>query len=287
MRVRHGHTIETAIAALDRIIDRSEQPRGASSGESLPQFNDYLNWIDAAQVQLRVVFADREIEDCLLSRGYWHIVTTLPADNYLSRMINEEMVFQAGNLGVPADSGGRLGEFSSRLKRLRRLADRPGDIYVTDTNALLHYTRFDKLNWAKRIGVESVRLVIPLAVIDELDAKKYSRREEFQKTARNLLAVINRLTTINDEAYAKISNRLTVEVLPDEEGHLRAPSTDQEILERCELLAQVTDRPVTLITGDSGVRINARSRGMNVFQLTEDDLLPSRMLPASSEDETQ
>jgi predicted ribonuclease YlaK len=124
-------------------------------------------------------------------------------------------------------------------------------------------------------------------VVDELDAKKYARREEFQDRSRELLSVINRLTTDDPDAYAKISDSLTVEVLPDEEGHLRAPSNDQEILERCELLTQVTGKPITLITGDSGVRINARSRGMNVFQLTDDDLLPSRKPAVPSDGEAR
>ena len=30
----------------------------------------------------------------------------------------------------------------------------------------------------------------------------------------------------------------------------------------------------TLITGDTGMRINARGRGIDVFKLSDDDLLP-------------
>jgi hypothetical protein len=83
---------------------------------------------------------------------------------------------------------------------------------------------------------------------------------------------------------------VTFEILPDEEGHFRAPSTDQEILERCEFVMQVTGSPVILITGDSGVRINARSRGIEVIKLGEEDLLPrfhspEQPAPAASEAE--
>jgi predicted ribonuclease YlaK len=49
-----------------------------------------------------------------------------------------------------------------------------------------------------------VRLVVPLVVIDELDSKKYARREEFQQRARELLALIDRYETAAPDAYARL-----------------------------------------------------------------------------------
>ena len=120
---------------------------------------------------------------------------------------------------------------------------------------------------------------MPLAVIDELDSKKYARREEFQQRARELLTLIDRYETAAPDAYAQLRAGVTFEVLADEPGHFRAASTDQEILERCEFLAQVTGSPVTLLTGDSGARINARARGIEVIKLGEQDLLPRFRTP--------
>ena len=197
----------------------------------------------------------------------------------LGRLVDEELLFQGGNPGVPGDPGGRLGEAADRLRALRRLAGRPGRICVPDTNALLQYTRFDQLPWPERIGQPVVRLIVPLAVIDELDNKKYARREEFQQRARELLALIDRCETAAPDAYTPLRQGVTFEVLPDEPGHFRAASTDQEILERCEFLAQVTGSPVTLVTGDSGVRINARARGIEVIKLGERDQLPRFRTP--------
>jgi predicted ribonuclease YlaK len=121
----------------------------------------------------------------------------------------------------------------------------------------------------------ALRLMIPLAVVDELDTKKYARRAEFQQRARELLARIDRYVTASPpDGYSTVREGVTVEVLPDEAGHLRVQGNDQEILERCEFLRQVTGYPVTLITGDSGMRINAQNRGIAVFKLSDDDLLP-------------
>jgi hypothetical protein len=57
-------------------------------------------------------------------------------------------------------------------------------------------------------------------------------------------------------------------------------STDQEILERCEFLHQATGLGATLITGDSGARINARARGIDVYKLPVEELLPRFRPPA-------
>jgi rRNA-processing protein FCF1 len=283
MRLRHGMTVEQAIQALAQIIQESLQPRNIATQppDLRVKLNSYLNWVNSAQARLRSVFADTELEDLLLARAYWHVsMSSIPPSPELGRLVDEELIFQAGHPGVIGDGGGRLGDAADRLRGLRRLADRPGRICVPDTNALLHYTRFDQLPWPQRIGQVVVRLIVPLAVVDELDNKKYARREEFQQRARELLTLIDRYETAAPDAYAQLRQGVTFEVLPDEPGHVRAASTDQEILERCEFLTQVTGSPVTLVTGDSGVRINARARGVdNVIKLGEEDLLSRLRAP--------
>lgn len=63
--------------------------------------------------------------------------------------------------------------------------------------------------------VELVRLVIPLAVVDELDGTKYARREEFQQPARELVTLIDRYATASPpDGCAEVRKGVTVEVLP-------------------------------------------------------------------------
>jgi rRNA-processing protein FCF1 len=281
MRLRHGVTVEHAIQELSEIVMESQQPRNTGQPVDLRvKLNGYLNWVYAAQTRLRLIFSDTELEDSLLARAYWHVsMTSIPPSPELGRLVDEELIFQAGHPGVPGDRGGRLGEAADRLRQWRRLADRVGSICIPDTNALLNYTRFDQLPWRERVGQLTVRLIVPLAVIDELDNKKYARREEFQQRARELLTLIDRYETAAPDAYVQLQEGVTFEVLPDEPGHFRATSTDQEILERCEFVTQVTGSPVILVTGDSGVRINARARGIEVIKLGEEDLLPRFRTP--------
>lgn len=86
--------------------------------------------------------------------------------------------------------------------------------------------------------------------------------------------LIGRYVTDLPDGYSQVREGVTVEVLADEPDRLRMSSNDQEILDRCEFLNQVTESPVTVITGDSGMRITAQTRGINVFNLSTADLLP-------------
>ena len=126
MRIRHGVTVDSAIKALDEIISRSQEPRNVMAEEPVLRLNSYLSWVDTTQTQLRTVFADTEIEDSLLSRGYWHICNVTDIPRTLSRLIKEELVSQAGHVNVFSDPHGRLGEAASRLRRLLAIGSRPG-----------------------------------------------------------------------------------------------------------------------------------------------------------------
>ena len=120
MRLRHGVTVEQAINALDEVIRRSNDPRTFGLHEVRSKLNQLLwTWVNASQGQFRAVFADTELEDLVLSRGYWHLATaTIPSyPQELGRLIDDELVFQAGHPGVPGDRGGRLGEVANAWLR--------------------------------------------------------------------------------------------------------------------------------------------------------------------------
>ena len=276
MQLRRGVTVRQAIQVLEERISDSQQASASNASGPEIKRQVYLNWVDTTQKHLRTVFSDTDLEDSLLGRGYWHIcgLSSESAERLLNRLIGEELIFQVGYPSINGDLGGRFGEAAARLRALVRLTDRPGRICVPDTNALLHYTRFDQLPWASRMQLALVRLVIPLAVVDELDGKKYARREEFQQRSRELLTLIDRYVTASSpDGYSQVREGITVEILPDEPNHLRMASNDQEILERCEFLQQATGTPTVLITGDSGMRISAQARSIDVFKLADSDLL--------------
>ena len=75
---------------------------------------------------------------------------------------------------------------------------------MPDTNALMHYTRFDQFDWRTRLKVPQVRLIIPVAVVSEIDNKKYARRAEFWDRARDLLGLIDLYAESSPDGFAVV-----------------------------------------------------------------------------------
>jgi hypothetical protein len=71
----------------------------------------------------------------------------------------------------------------SSVTALRGLRDREGVPVVLDTNVLMRYHRPDRVLWAEVIGSASVRLVLSLCVLDELDNKKYTDSDRMSRRA--------------------------------------------------------------------------------------------------------
>ena len=64
---------------------------------------------------------------------------------------------------------------------------------MLDTNILLQYQEPSKVRWRDVLRVESVRLIVPLRVVEELDAKKYSASKRLAERARVLLPRLEEL----------------------------------------------------------------------------------------------
>lgn len=152
---------------------------------------------------------------------------------------------------------------------------------VLDTNVLMHCRLFDEMPWHDVFGADQVRLIIPLAVLDELDQKAYSGNKRLAKRAGKVLA---RLTPYLDEierdGIAAIptvgANHITtLEILGEDEQHQRPENIDLEILRRAQFLAALTAKDVVVVTADRGMRVRGKARGIRVITLDESYRLPS------------
>jgi predicted ribonuclease YlaK len=153
-------------------------------------------------------------------------------------------------------------------ERVRRLSRAPGQITVLDTNVLLHYQEPAKVDWVSVLGVATVRLVIPLRVVEELDAKKYAPNDKLAARARALLPQLERLVGPAG-APAELRDGVTIEVPVDTGRRDRPADADAEILETCLELARLTDQRVILVTADTAMRLRARAQSTSVEALPE------------------
>ena len=139
---------------------------------------------------------------------------------------------------------------------------------MLDTNVLLHYLPVDQIPWPDIVGHQNVRLVIPLRVIEEIDAKKYAKRPDLAKRARNLLPALERMFG-QAGAPGRVTDGVTIEVPVDSGPRDRPADADEEILDTCRELGQFAGQPVTLVTGDTGMRLRAQAHGIATSTLPD------------------
>jgi len=219
--------------------------------------NDYLNWAEALEIQLLGLTPDSAIVADLHTDRYWQIraldeTTTRPLP-----LVEAEVRLQTAWIEWLA---------SDLSERAIRLSAAPGHLTLLDTNILLHYLPPAQIPWVDVIGQPSVRLVVPLRVIEELDAKKYARQDQLAKRARSILpapeAVLGRAGSPGE-----LQPSVTFEVPVDAAPRKRPADADQEILDTCGELRQLTGRQLTLVTADTAMRIRAQAYGVTVLKM--------------------
>jgi predicted ribonuclease YlaK len=164
-----------------------------------------------------------------------------------------------------------LQELLEELKgvRDRLVRRRSGAIIVPDANVFLHYTFFKEASWTALTGGEPMRMVVPLLVIEQLDRTKTSQREHIARRAQQVIRALEDLLATS-RGPAEIPGRGTIEVLVDEPGHVRCAVDDEEIVDVCRYVADVTGQRARLVTGDLGMSLRASQLGVEVCPVPED-----------------
>ena len=159
------------IAAANRVVS------GAIADYAVREA--YVLWVETTEAQLAWLTFDREFVEMLHTERFWRIHDL---HHQLPRpfpLVTAERDLQTAALTQLADD---------LEQRVQRLSSAGGRIAVLDTNVLLHYLPPDQISWPQALGPGGWRLMIPLRVIEELDAKKYSGSKTLGSRARDLLA---------------------------------------------------------------------------------------------------
>lgn len=238
-----------------------------SGGTGFDRFNAYNEWAQQAIGRLSFCLRPAEIDRLVTTSRHWLLQGLDPATraNSLASLVDLEAVQVTGRLSAAVE------EFQSDLLRWRR----PGRVVVPDTNVYLHHpTPFDETDWHQVLGTdESLRIVVPLVIVDELDRHKHSGKQEVRARARVTLKAIDKLLPDPQEPVSvKLANgsAFRFEMLLDPLGHLRLPSADDEIVDRVAALTPLLDNPPLLVTYDTGAALRASVGGVARFKLTHE-----------------
>lgn len=190
----------------------------------------YDEWTIEAGTELLEVFADRSVAGRLRGHRYDAIMHRQFSADRHANLIHTELQELRTHFMELANELRRIQERFSR-HRVRTV--------LLDTNDLLHYMRFDKIPWQRIYGA-GTSVMIPHVLIDEIDKKSYDTHD----------------TGVRKRARA---GETVIDVLRDEPGHVRLPNNDEIVARACYLQQAIAPAPVTVVTGDNGMRARAQS----------------------------
>lgn len=232
--------------------------------------NLYLQWVSRAETQLRHLFADDGAWLDLYTDRFRLIHGMTQAMPRPFELINTEARVQANRIEGLRASLTELAEW---------LASGPGLLTVIDTNVILHYLPPEQVDWVSVTGARRVRLVMPPRVIDELDEKKYTARDDLADRSRRILSQLRARLAGVPGTPVVLRDDVTIEVPTDLSRGQHTLDADEEII-RFTLEIVGTKTPACLVTGDSGTILRAQAAGLTVREMPEDYL---RRKPKSEE----
>jgi predicted ribonuclease YlaK len=94
--------------------------------------------------------------------------------------------------------------------------------------------------------------VLPRRVVEELDQKKYTARDDLADRTRRLLSQLPTQLVPTKGGPAPLRDGVTIEIPVDDEPRARTLDGDQEVLDTCRELRSCGQRFV-LVTGDTGM----------------------------------
>jgi hypothetical protein len=240
----------------------------ATADRSVRALRDsYLWWEEPKGRQLWAWTHDLVTATMFQTAGHWHIRqiasgqpdVQLARDARIEPLIHGELERHAGRLQLLADDLER---------RIARASAGAGHATVLDTNVLLHFMRPDQVKWSEVVGHQGVRLVVPLRVVEELDAKKYTGNSKFSGRARAVLPWLEQAVGPAGEPGV-VADGVTIEVPVDTGPRERSTDADREILDTCHEIRQFGGAAPTLVTGDTGALLRASAEGLRAVKLAD------------------
>ncbi len=241
------------------------------SGAATEVLQQYQQWSTVAAESLGFVITSKNTEQLILTRRHW-VLLSLPVTG------NDPVVHDL----IRAERTDRLRVLNGVIRELEALEKAwscvSAKVLAADTNVYLHHERyFDEIDWKKLADSDEVRLLIPIAVVRELDTHKRSNRQVTvsdtnKQQIRTRARVTSRRLRELFEAppwIAPLAPGVEAELLLDSLDHQTLNDADSEIIERVLAAKQLTRRPVAVVTGDAGIQFSARTAGLDVIPLLE------------------
>ena len=178
----------------------------------------------------------------------------MPPGNQITTLIYAEVE------ALMRDMQEALDDLEGHVMRMRA---GPGFPVVVDSNVLLQCQRLDNVNWKAELKTRA-RVMVPLRIIEEIDAKKYGPSKRLRSISRELLPWVDSLFPGGDPGPVRLRGRCDDRVGSRRSPRFRPSDADEEVLEVAHDVARYAGE-AKVLTADTGMRVRARSEGLGVL----------------------
>ena len=268
-------------ATLRDVTIKLENLRAGTAGSTAySRLLEYLQWAHETVRVLSDQISSTDIDRLVLNQRYYALLAGIAgfAGTDSQATVN-------GLLSLELDQ--RVTAFTEAQEALDRQIQQwsmRGEFVVPDTSVYIeHPQKLEELDLAPLIPVreDPIHVLVPIAVVDELDGLKRSKDTKARWRAAYTLAVLDRVlqnssgpARLRESDFSALDSggiprgEITIELLFDPRGHVRLPITDDEIIDRALAVEPLAARRVTLLTYDTGQSTRARAAGLAVSKLS-------------------
>ncbi|MFC4018961.1 PIN domain-containing protein [Micromonospora sp. GCM10011542] len=258
--------------------------RGGATHPAMHRVFTYLDWVNEVRRQLRTQISAASLNTLVPPDRYQLLIST--AASLYGKPQGAEMVLN-GLLAVELDE--RIRAFKDALAGLDAQVKQfevAGRLVVLDSNVYLHHPqKLEEVDLAPALGTRHnpIHILVPMVVVDELDALKQHSKAHNRWRAGYTTAVLDSHVYMPDgfgvlrpEDFSRLVSdgvahgRVTIQIMFDPPGHVRLPINDDEIIDRALSVEPLAGRQVTMVTYDTGMAMRAKAAGLEVVKLEQD-----------------
>lgn len=274
-----GVTAAHLADVLNRTHDMSQNVL-STANDRRGQVDAYLNWVNDAVRMVRHVLRQEDVERLLLTRRYWATMANPEVTPALLRAVHHEVDDRQADIAKARDEAAALSDHWAPHGNDSR-------VVVPDTGVFLNHRTGTGLgdvatiNWSALGSVrtfDDVRVVVPILVVDELESLKDKRKDDIGKQARRAVNQLFDWFESRPSSWRVVKSRtaksggVTIELLPDERGHVRLPRNDDELVDRTVVLKDLQAAPVHFLSYDSGAVLRAKLAGLQAHRIRSNPL---------------
>lgn len=144
-----------------------------------------------------------------------------------------------------------------------------------DSNLFLQCRPVQELDWDRLVGREELTLLVPSAVLVELDKHKSDGNSRRAQRARRAIQFLDALLEASDDTVVVRTTpaKVIAQFAPEVSGDTSRSNDDSILFEVSELTRIHGNQAVGLVTHDTNLKVKAKRKGLRFFPVPDEWLL--------------